>query len=210
MTKRKIDGRRFSPSAARNRDAILEILRRVLPPKGVILEVGSGTGEHAVYFAPHFKKSRWQTSDADSDARASISAWIESAGARNVLAPIDVDAREPVWPVEQDGPVAGVAAIVSINMIHIAPWASCLGLLDGAERLLAQDGVLFLYGPFKIGGVHTASSNAAFDQSLRSQDPEWGVRDLDEVAAAAAARGLTLVERVPMPANNFSVVFRRD
>lgn len=209
MIMRNIDRRQYSPSAARNRDAILEILRRVLPPKGVVLEVGSGTGEHAVYFAPHFKKSRWQTSDPDSDSRASIAAWIESAGAGNVLAPIDLDVSDSVWPMEQDGLEAGVAAIISLNMIHISPWASCLGLLGGAGRLLAQDGVLFLYGPFKIGGVHTAPSNAAFDQSLRSQDPTWGVRDLEDIAAVGAEQGLTLAEKVPMPANNFSVVFRR-
>ncbi len=204
-----VDARRYSPSAARNRDAILDILRQVLPPTGVILETGSGTGEHAVYFAPHFKKTRWQTSDPDPDSRASIVAWIESAGVQNIAAPLDLNVGDSVWPMEQDGSEAGVAAIVSINMIHIAPWASCLGLLDGAGRLLTRDGVLYLYGPFKIGGTHTAPSNAAFDRSLRSQDPTWGVRDLDEVAVAAAARGLTLAERIAMPANNFSVVFRR-
>ena len=209
MTNGAVDARRFAPAAARNRDAVLGVLRRVLPDGGLILEVGSGTGEHAVHFAPHFEKSSWQPSDPDSEARASIAAWTESSGARNVLPPIDLDVRDSVWPMERDDPVPRLAAIVSLNMVHISPWAVCLGLLGGASRLLTADGVLFLYGPFKIDGAHTAPSNAAFDRSLRAQNPEWGVRDLDEVAAAAVARGLTLVERFEMPANNMSVVFRR-
>ena len=204
-----VDARRYSPSVARNRDAILEILRQVLPPTGVILEVGSGTGEHAVHFAPHFQKSYWQPSDPDSELRASIAAWIESTGIENVLAPIELDVRESAWPVEKDGAARHLAAVVSINMIHISPWSCCLGLLAGAGRLLADDGVLALYGPFRVGGAHTASSNAAFDRSLKTQNPAWGVRDLDEVAAVAEAQGLELSQQIAMPANNLSVVFRR-
>ncbi len=206
---RNVDARRYSPSVARNRDAILEILRQVLPPTGPILEVGSGTGEHAVHFAPHFQKSYWQPSDPDSESRASVAAWTESAGAENVLAPIALDVRESVWPLEEEDAARCLAAVISINMIHISPWSACLGLLAGAGRLLADDGVLYLYGPFRVGGAHTAPSNAAFDLSLKSRDPAWGVRDLDEVAAAAEGEGLALSQTFPMPANNLSVVFRR-
>ncbi len=204
MTQPNVDARRAAPAVARNRDPILEILRQVLPAEGPVLEVGSGTGEHAVHFAPHFPKSSWQPSDPNFDSRESIAAWIESTGAKNIRAPLDLDVRDSAWPVDDR-----LAAVVSINMIHISPWASCLGLLAGAGRLLAEDGVLFLYGPFRIDGAHTAPSNVAFDDSLRMRDPEWGVRDLGDVADAAAVHGLALRERFEMPANNLSVVFRR-
>ena len=204
MTQGRTDARRYSPAIARNRDAILEILRQVLPAEGVILEVGCGSGEHAVHFAPHFPKSLWQPSDPSSDSRKSTAAWIESSGVENVRPPLDLDVRDSDWPVGD-----ALAAVVSINMIHISPWSSCQGLLAAAGRLLADDGALFLYGPFRIDGAHTAPSNAAFDESLRSQDPEWGVRDLGDVADAAARCGLVLSERFEMPANNLSVVFRR-
>ena len=192
-----------SPAVARNRDPILAVLRRVLPAQGTVLEIASGTGEHAVYFAATLPHLTWQPSDPDADARASIAAYREAAQLPNLKPVLAVDARAPAWPVTQ------ADAIVSINMIHIAPWSAAEGLMAGAGRLLAGGGVLYLYGPFKENGAHTAPSNAAFDASLRARDPQWGVRDVDEVAALAERSGLMLVERVAMPANNLSLVFQR-
>jgi SAM-dependent methyltransferase len=194
----------LSPAVARNRDPILAVLRRVLPAQGTVLEIASGTGEHAAYFAaglPHFT---WQPTDPDSEARGSIAAHRAAAQLPNLEAPLALDARAPSWPV------ARADAVVSINMIHVAPWAAAEGLMAGAGRLLAPGGVLYLYGPFKENGQHTASSNAAFDASLRTRDPQWGVRDRDEVAALAQRNRLKLVERVAMPANNLSLVFQRQ
>jgi hypothetical protein len=195
------DARQFAPATARNRAPILEVLRRVLPPQGLVLELSSGTGEHATFFAAHLPGLSWQPSDLDPAARASIAAWTATTGATNVRAPLDIDARLPAWPIER------ADAIVCINMIHIAPWAATLGLFAGAARVLPEAGPLFLYGPFKRDGRHTAPSNEAFDASLRARNPEWGVRDLGEVEAVAGPVGLALAEVVPMPANNLSVVF---
>lgn len=195
------DARQFAPATARNREPILEILRRVLPSQGLVLEVSSGTGEHATFFAPQLSGLTWQPSDPDPAARASIAAWTAATGATNVRPPLALDARADVWPLTR------AAAIVCINMIHIAPWEAALGLFAGASRILVKGSPLVLYGPFKRGGEHTAPSNAAFDASLRARDPSWGVRDLDSVVAAAAQAGLGLFEVVAMPANNLSVVF---
>ncbi len=202
---RHVDERKFAPAAGRNRGPIREVLEGLLPSSGRVLEVGSGTGEHIVFFAASGPGLIWQPSDPDPEARASIAAWIAESGLNNVRPPLDLDVCAPSWPVE-----SGVELIVSINTIHIAPWETCLGLLAGAGRLLAPEGHLFLYGPFRIGGRHTAPSNAQFDASLRVHSPAWGVRDLEAVTEAAAAHGLLPAERVAMPANNFSVVFRRD
>lgn len=196
-------GAQTSPSAARNRDPILLVLRRVLPAQGMVLEVASGSGEHAVHFAAALPGLTWQPTDPDEDARRSIAAYRQRAGLPNLLAPLALDVRAPVWPV------AAADALVAINMIHIAPWAAAEGLMAGAARLLPPAGVLFLYGPYQEDGRHTAPSNAAFDQALRQRDPAWGVRDLGAVRALAEARGLDLVERVPMPANNLSLVLRK-
>jgi uncharacterized protein DUF938 len=193
----------LSPAVARNRDPILAVLRRVLPESGTVLETSSGTGEHAAYFATRLPHLTWQPSDADPDALASITAHREAANAPNVLAPIKLDVTAPVWPVTR------AHAVVSINMIHISPWAAARALMTGASRLLAAGGVLYLYGPFKENGVHTAPSNAAFDASLRARDPRWGVRDVGDVRALADSHGFDFVERVAMPANNLSLVFRR-
>jgi len=198
-----MDRRRHAPAAERNRGPILDVLRRVLPPRGTVLEIASGTGQHVAHFASGLPALVWQPSDRDDEGFASIAAWCVHAGAANALPPIVLDVTHAPWPV------ATVDAIVCANMIHIAPWEACLGLLRGAGRHLADAGVLVLYGPFMIGGVHTASSNAAFDADLRARDPRWGVRDLDDVAAVARENGLTLDERVAMPANNRTVVFRR-
>jgi hypothetical protein len=188
---------------ARNREPILAVLRRALPARGTVLEVASGTGEHAVYFAAALPHLVWQPSDRELRALRSIAAHRAAAGLPNLLPPIELDATAPVWPL------ARADAIVSINMIHIAPWAATEGLMTGASRLLAPESALVLYGPFKEDGRHTAGSNAAFDASLKAQDPQWGVRDLGDVAALAHRYGLDLVERVAMPANNLSVIFRK-
>ena len=197
------DARRHAPATHRNRDPILAVLRRALPARGLVLEVSSGTGEHAVHFAGALPGLAWQPSDPDPAARASIAAWAAAAGLPNLRPPLDLDAAAERWPI------AGADAVVCINMLHIAPWAAGLGLLRGAARLLPAGGPLILYGPYRQGGRHTAPSNAGFDAGLRARDPAWGVRDLEAVAAAAAEAGLGAPEVVAMPANNLALVFRR-
>jgi SAM-dependent methyltransferase len=192
-----------APATLRNRDPILAVLRRVLPPSGVVLEVASGTGEHAVAFARALPHLVWQPSEPDPEMRASVAAHVAEAGLPNLRPPLDLDAAAADWPL------AAADAVVAINLIHISPWRTCQGLFAGAARLLPPGGPLYLYGAYKIGGAHTAPSNAAFDASLRAQNPEWGVRDLGEVEAEAHRHGFDLGETVPMPANNLSVVFRR-
>ena len=197
--------RQSSPAAVRNRAPILEVLRRVLPPKARVLELASGSGEHAVYFAQAMSGWDWQPSDPDAAARASIFAWIDDAALTNLRAPIELDACDKSWPV-----VGSFDAVAAINMIHISPWDATLGLIRGASRVLAARGVLFTYGPYKRDGLHTAPSNEAFDLSLKMRNPAWGVRDVAEVEAAARAQGLVLRELVEMPANNLSLVFARN
>jgi SAM-dependent methyltransferase len=197
------DARRFAPAAARNRGPILEVLREVLPETGTVLEIASGTGEHAVAFAAELTGLRWIPTDPDPASRASIKAWIEATGIRTVCGPLDLDVAAADWGV------AAADAIVCINMIHIAPWSACEGLMAGAGRLLRAGAPLCLYGPYKRGGVHTAPSNEAFDADLRSRNPAWGVRDLEEVADLAARHGFTLERVAEMPANNLTVVFRK-
>lgn len=192
--------RKHAPATLRNRGAIAEVLRGLLPPAGLVLEIASGSGEHVAYFAEEFPALDWQPSDPDATALASIAAW--SAGLRNVRLPLMIDAAADVWPV------AAADALLCINMVHIAPWAATLGLLAGARRLLAPGGPLILYGPFLQSDVPTAPSNAAFDASLRARDPAWGLRALEEVAAAA--RDFTLEQVIAMPANNLVVVLRRE
>jgi SAM-dependent methyltransferase len=192
-----------SPAAARNREPILAVLRQHLPQPGEVLEVASGGGEHAAWFAAAMPQVTWRPSDRDDASLASIAAWREQAGAANLLEPVRLDAAAEAWPVER------ADAVVCINMIHIAPWAAAEGLMRGAGRVLPPGGVLYLYGPFRVGGEHTAPSNAAFDESLRARDPAWGVRDLEEVTALAQTSGLAMRTCVPMPANNLSVVFER-
>jgi cyclopropane fatty-acyl-phospholipid synthase-like methyltransferase len=197
--------RQSSPAAARNRGPILEVLRGVLPPKARVLELASGSGEHGVYFAQAMPGWEWQPSDPDATARASISAWIDEAALTNARAPMEIDARDEQWPV-----IGSFDAFVAINMIHISPWEATLGLMRGASRMLVAKGVLFTYGPYKRDGRHTAPSNEAFDVSLKTRNPAWGVRDVGEVEAAAHAQGLVLSELVEMPANNLSLVFARN
>lgn len=190
------------PAPERNKEPLLAVLRRVLPPAGRCLEIASGSGQHAVHFARHLPAWTWQPSDVADDCLASIRAWVRDAALPNLREPLRIDVEADDWGV---GPLE---AVFSANLLHIAPWSAGLGLLRGAGRHLAPGGVLVLYGPFRIDGAHTAPSNAAFDADLRARDDRWGVRDLADVTAAAASAGLALVERVAMPANNQTLVFR--
>lgn len=198
---------RHAPATQRNRESLLGVLRDALPPSGTVLEIASGTGEHAVFFAPRLAPRIWLPSDVDPLALESIAAWRALHPAENLLAPIRLDALAPAWPPEIGPPTPAINAIVAINLIHIAPWAVCLGLLAGAARMLPTGGVLILYGPFRREGRHTAPSNATFDESLRARHPAWGVRDLEAVAHAASSSSLNLTDTLVMPANNLSVVF---
>jgi hypothetical protein len=199
-----VDDRRFAPATARNREPIMAVLVRVLPRSGTVLEIASGTGEHAMHFARAFPQLLWQPSDVDPDALASIEAWRRSESLPNVLPPLQLDVEREPWPVER------IDAVFCANMIHIAPWSSTVAMLRGVGRRLPEHGVLVMYGPYRIGGRHTAPSNDAFDRSLRARDPAWGVRDLEAVLAEAEANALTLRERVVMPANNQTLVLARE
>ena len=195
---------RVSPSTARNRDPILEVLRPRLPASGLVLEIAAGAGEHAVHLAAALPGLQWRPTDPDPEALASIAAWRAHMGSSNLLEPLQLDAAEPdAWPVRQ------AQAMVNINMIHISPWRATEGLMAGAGRILPPGGVLFLYGPYIEAGVETAPSNLGFDDSLKSRDPAWGLRRLEDVVALAARHGLALAERIAMPANNLSLFFRR-
>jgi SAM-dependent methyltransferase len=194
---------RIAPAAARNREPILRVLSDHLPPSALVLEIASGTGEHAVWFSRALSTVTWQPTDRDPEALESIAAWRDTAGLPNVLPPLYLDAAAAIWPVTK------ADAVVAINMVHIVPWTAAEGLIAGAGRVLSPDGLLFLYGPFREGSVHTQASNAAFDRDLRARNPSWGVRDLDEIAALASEHGLTALERIEMPANNLSLIFRR-
>ncbi|MGF6504256.1 DUF938 domain-containing protein [Paraburkholderia sp. 32] len=197
------DSRQHSPSAERNREPILAVLREALPASGRVLEIASGTGEHAICFAGALPGLDWQPSDADEEARESIAAWTAQAGLANLRAPLALDVHQPDWGVD------ALDAVVCINMIHISPWSAAQALFDGAGRRLVDGGVLYLYGPYRRGGAHTAPSNEAFDQWLKSRDPEWGVRDMEAVVALGDTAGLTCERVVAMPANNFSLVFTK-
>ena len=190
-----------APSTARNREPIRDVLAGVLPASGLVLEIASGTGEHAVFLAAAFPRVRWQPTDADPVAQASIAAWCAEAGLPNLLPPLALDVTGP-WPV------ANADVVVCINMVHISPWDSALALFAGAARVLPPGGLLYLYGPYRFDGVFTAPSNADFDRSLRSRDPRWGVRDVRDLRAAASAQGLTLTDTIAMPGNNHSLLFR--
>ncbi|WP_322071171.1 DUF938 domain-containing protein [Paraburkholderia bannensis] len=204
MTDPQASLRLTAPAAARNAAPILDVLRTALPARGTVLEIASGTGQHAVHFATALPGIDWQPSDADPRARASIDAWRAHAGLANLRAPLDLDVRSELWPIE------AVDAIVCINMIHIAPWEAAIALTKGAGARIAPGGVLVLYGPYRRDGAHTAPSNEAFDADLRARDPAWGVRDLEAVDALARAEGFVCEAVVTMPANNFTVVFRKE
>jgi SAM-dependent methyltransferase len=212
--------RRHAPAADRNKEPILDVLRRVLTfaapdprrpasagaasaarPHGLVLEIAAGTGRHAAHFAAALPNVQWQPTEPDADYHESIRAWTEELP--NVRPPLTLDVSQRPWPVAQ------ADAIICINMIHISPWQSTLDLMTGAGTVLTGGGVLFLYGPYKRGGLHTAPSNEAFDADLRSRNPEWGVRDMEAVVDVAARTGLMFKEAVAMPANNFSVIFEK-
>ena len=204
MTDTPPQGARTSPSTARNREPILEVLRPLLPARARVLEVASGAGEHAMFLAAALPGVSWQPTDRDAEALASIAAWRAGAGLANLAPPLRLDATDPsTWP---KGPFE---AVVCINMIHISPWTASEGLMAGAGRVLAPGGRLFLYGPFLETDVVTAASNLAFDDSLKARDPAWGLRDLAAVTALAGAQGLDFAERIGMPANNLVVVFEK-
>src|ERR1700722_14949672 len=197
------DDRRYAPATLRNRDFILDVLRDVLPATGVILEVACGSGEHVVHFARNLPDLIFQPSDPDPDARLSAAAWASAEGVANVHAPIALDVSEPVWPI------ASANGVICINMVHISPWEATLGLMRGAAAILSSGAPLYLYGPYLREGIATAPSNQAFDRSLRDRNPNWGLRDLEAVAAMAQFAGFSAPAITEMPANNLSVVFRR-
>ena len=207
MRSEKLDnlaqGRLVSPSAERNKAPVADVLKRVLPDHGLVLEVSSGTGQHVVHFAREMPNLDWQPTERDEETLASIAGWVAAEGLSNVRQPLRLDVCDQPWPV------GSAAAVVCLNMIHIAPWAAAEALIRGAEAILVLGGVLFLYGPYRRDGKHTAPSNEAFDRQLRAQNPDWGVRDLEEVSRYAESHGFDAPAVYEMPANNFSVVFRK-
>ena len=195
--------KKSAPAVQRNRDPIYDVLKRVLPPQGDVLEIAAGSGEHAAYFAPKFPGLTWQPTDPNPDQVASIDAWGAETASVNLLPALTLDVLNQPWPVTR------ADAVICINMIHISPWACTLALLDGAAKVLPGGGALYLYGPYRVDGQHTAPSNVDFDGWLKAQNPEWGVRELGDVTMEAEARGFALDETVDMPANNFSVIFEK-
>lgn len=198
-----MNARQSAPAALRNRAPIAEVLADWMPAQGLVLEIASGSGEHAVFFARRFPALEWQPTDPDPAALASIAEWRREAGLPNLLPPVELDAAAPEWPATR------ADAILCINMAHISPWSATLGLLDGASRLLAAGAPLILYGPWLDDSVPTAQSNLAFDADLKRRDPRWGLRRVEDLAAAAEGRGLALAERRAMPANNLMLLMRR-
>jgi SAM-dependent methyltransferase len=194
------DGRWFTASAERNKGPILTLLGRILPRTGLVLEIGSGTGQHVAHFAKALPELTWQPSEPDAAFRESIRSWVKLENLGNVRAPVDLDVCSFPWPVSH------ADAVLCLNMIHVAPWAATEALLTGAKGVLIPGGVLFLYGPYRRFGRHTAPSNEAFDVQLRASDPAWGLRDLEAVIELAGTSGFELAEVADMPANNFSVV----
>jgi hypothetical protein len=197
------DKRIFASSTARNRGPIQDVLREILPTTGLALEIASGAGEHVTFFAAEFPDLTFYPSDPSAEARESIAAWIAASGAANVRAPLTLDVQKFPWPI------GAADAMICINMIHISPWRATETLFEGARRTLPANAPLYLYGPYRRGGAHTAPSNAEFDASLRARNANWGVRDLEEVAELARGQGFGDPQVVEMPANNLSVIFRR-
>ena len=192
-----------SPSAQRNRGPIAAVLADWLPDSGLVLEVASGSGEHAVHFSQAFPQLEWQPSDPDAQALLSIEAWRADSGLANLREPVILDALAATWPIER------AEAVLNINMVHISPWSAALGLLAGAARALPAGGPLILYGPWLKADIETAASNLEFDAELKRRDPEWGLRWVEDFAAAAAQKGLKMEETRPMPANNLMLLLRR-
>lgn len=192
------------PATERNRDAILEVLRGTLPPSGLVLEIASGSGEHAMHFAAALPGLTFQPSDPEDAARRSIKAWMAETGLPNIRPPLDLDVLREPWPITQ------ADAILCINMIHISPWAATAALMRHAGQILGSGAPLYLYGPYRQRDVVTAESNEAFDADLKARNPQWGLRHLNDVAALAREAGFSEPEVTSMPANNLSVVFRRN
>ena len=205
---RHLDEQRlFSPSAGRNKDVIAEILSKLLPSETRVLEIGSGTGEHAVHIVSKRPDLYWIPSDPDAQSRQSIAAWIDHIDTKNIASPATLNTKNANWHTNL---TENIRAIVSINMIHIAPFEACQGLFSGASVLLPIEGQLILYGPFSSRGHHVAESNASFDQSLKSRDPSWGVRDIEnDLLPLAENNGFTLKQRIAMPANNKTLEFQK-
>ncbi|WP_334130328.1 DUF938 domain-containing protein [Sneathiella sp.] len=204
------DRRQFAPATERNREPILKALQAWLPKQGTVLEIASGSGEHAIYLAPRLKPLLWQPSNVDPIQIESVTDWIAHSPADNLLSPLHLDATASHWPVEASSyENRPVAAIFNANMIHISPWEVTLGLMAGAGRILPPGGRLILYGPFMFNGAHTAASNEEFDRWLKSQNPAYGVRDIRDVMREAAGRGLHHLLARPMPANNFIHLFEK-
>jgi len=193
-----------APAAIRNREPIAAVLAEWLPPTGLILEVASGSGEHAVFFAHVFPRLDWQPTDPDPAAVSSIEAWRADSGLANLREPAILDATASTWPVER------AEAVLNINMVHISPWKAALGLLDGAAQVLSPSGRLILCGPWIVDGIDTAPSNLAFDADLKRRNPAWGLRRVEDFAHEAEARGLMLSDQRAMPANNRMLLFRRS
>ena len=198
-----------SPAADRNKQPILDVLRHLLAARGAALEIASGTGQHAAWFASALPGWTWQPTDADADSLPAIAAWAAQSGATNVLPAVRLDVMAPQWPSEGEPFAAPFDAIYCANMLHISPWATCAALMQGAARHLAPGGLLVTYGPYLETGVPTSPGNLAFDQSLRERNPAWGIRRLEDVKAVAQASGLAWRERHAMPANNLLLVFAK-
>lgn len=202
--------KKFAPATSRNRDPILAVLKDCLPDHGTILEIASGSGQHAAYFIQHMPNHYWQPSDPDEANRNSISAWWWKKQFHNVLPPLDITTDDDPWAVETVKLPLPVQAMVCINMVHIAPWEATVGLMKGAARILPSGGILYLYGPYKVKDHPLAPSNEQFDLSLKSRNPDWGIRDLEKVTALATDHNLSWVKTVTMPANNLSVIFKKE
>jgi len=197
------DGKWSTPTAERNKGPILDVLARVLPRRGLVLEIASGTGQHVVHFAKALSDLTWQPSDPDAELRESIALRVREEHRANVNSPIDLDVTKLPWPLRT------ADAVLAINLIHVAPWSATLALFEGAKALLSTGHILFLYGPYRRVGHHTSESNAQFDLDLRAHNADWGLRDLEAVSDVAAGAGFVLAETVDMPANNFSLVLKR-
>jgi len=195
--------RRSAPAALRNREPIAEVLREWLPDSGLVLEIASGTGEHVVHFAECFPNLEWQPSDIHADALTSIEAWRRESRLANVRKALALDASAPDWPLDR------ADAILSINMVHISPWSSALGLLAGAERLLDPEAPLILYGPWLKDDIETVPSNLDFDADLKRRDPAWALRRVEDFARAANPHGFTLEDIRRMPANNLMMLWSK-
>ena len=192
-------------AADRNKDVILDVLRDVLPPTGRILEIASGGGQHVFHFSAALPDLDWWPSDYDLDLVTALEQRVTAAGQQNLRAPLQIDVKQTGWPEKISG---NLNAVISANMIHIAPWSACVGLMEGAARLLAPDGLVYFYGPFIVDGKFSSEGNKSFDRSLRAENPEWGLRHLEELCGLAQSAGFVLDQTIEMPVNNLSVLFR--